>query len=261
MLLGISDALDSVRSEVNSDLPFYSRALESAFRDAAPVFVRQEYADFFWNCATTIPGWAQTIFVQSAAAESIGSKTLYEYFQSVRNFSAAEDGLLRHSRDEARHSRIFLNLVELTFPSFLPAEEATKIRQSLFTPPTKHEKSQINLPTPILLNYLALINQAEIRTLINLHLIAPIFYTLAPAEHRDRVADLLQSLQKDEVAHISYTARIIDDAARSGDEAFVFSMYQRNMEEFGEYSQKGLEEAIKKHGGSDFSHLLLLKSD
>ena len=29
MLIGITDALDAVRSKVNDDLPFYSRALET----------------------------------------------------------------------------------------------------------------------------------------------------------------------------------------------------------------------------------------
>lgn len=257
MLMGIDDALSAVRGHLNDDLPLYSEALEGALKSVNPVFTRPEYAEFFWNCAKSTPGWIQTIFVQSAVAESIGSRNIFSYWQSVHGNKEVEDGLLWHAKDEARHSRIFLTLVDLTFPGFIPEQDRRDIEDSLYVVPRNHlQKVERKLPEPILLNYLATVNIAEIRTLINLHLLAPIFYTFAPADQKDKVMRLLQSLQKDEIKHISYTAKIINESAHESGKQFIGSMYRKNLQEFGDYSSRGLQEAIKMYGGGEFFDLL-----
>lgn len=256
MATSIADAMFAIKERIGNDLPVYSDALEVAFRDVNPVFVRKEYSDFFWECSKAIPGWLQTIFVHSAVAESIGSKTLLSYWESVQDNKEAEEGLLWHARDEARHSRIFLRLVDLSFPTFVLPKDRQEIEASLHKFPETIKKSERRLPEPILLNYLALINMAEIRTLINLHLLAPIFYTLSPKENKDRVANLLFSLQRDEVSHIAYTAKIINDAGSGKGANYVKEMYKKNLTEFGIYSSKGLEDAVKTYGGGNFLDLL-----
>jgi hypothetical protein len=144
----------------------------------------------------------------------------------------------------------------LTFPEFVPRHEREKIESSLYSLPTDPKKLDRILPEPILLNYLASINMAEIRTLINLHLVAPIFYTFAPAEHKNSVMNLLHSLQSDEIKHISYTAKIINSTAVGSGSVFVKDMYERNLEEFGAYSLRGLEDAVKTYGGGNFFDLI-----
>jgi hypothetical protein len=256
MLTGIGDVLSIVREEVADDLPFYSDALEGALKSVNPVFVREEYAEFFWNCAKTLPGWIQTVFVQSAVAESIGSKNIFSYWQSVHGNEEAETGLLLHARDEARHSRIFLALVDLAFPEFLPAEDRRDIENSLNIIPANPQKRSTAIPEPILLNYLASVNIAEIRTLINLHLLGPIFYSFASDKNKNKVMKLLQSLQKDEVTHISYTAALINSAGRDTGGLPLEEMYKKSLSEFSEYSRRGLEDAVERYGGGPFLRLI-----
>jgi hypothetical protein len=253
---GIENAIEAVKAYLDDDFPFYSDALLPALVRVNPVFIRPKYADFFWNCASTMPGWLPNILVESAIAESIGSKTLLTYWKIVRNNEQAENGLLRHARDEAAHARVFLRLVDLAFPDFVPSEKRHEIDSSLHTIPRDVEKQERRLPEVILLNYLTGINIAELRTLINLHLLAPMFYALTPDENKEAVSRLLNSLQRDEIHHIAYTAKLLDIFGRDGGGNLLNKMYKENLCEFGLYSTRGLEEAVRVHGGSEFFDLL-----
>jgi hypothetical protein len=253
---GIKNAIAAVKAYLNDDFPFYSDALLSAFVRVNPVFARPEYADFFWNCASTIPGWLPNILVESAIAESTGSKTLLTYWKIVRDNEQAENGLLRHARDEAAHARVFLRLVDLAFPDFVPFEKRHEIDSSLHVIPRDVEKEDRRLPEMILINYLTRINMAELRTLINLHLVAPMFYALTPDENKEAVSRLLNSLQGDEIHHIAYTAKLLDFFGRDSGSNLLNKIYKENLYEFGLYSTKGLEEAVRIHGGNEFFDLL-----
>jgi hypothetical protein len=52
-----------------SDCSHYLTALIRAFNAANPIFVHADYERFFWTCATTAPGWVQTVILQSAISE------------------------------------------------------------------------------------------------------------------------------------------------------------------------------------------------
>jgi hypothetical protein len=253
---GIKNAIAAVKAYLDDDFPFYSDALLPALARVNPVFIRPKYADFFWNCATTIPGWLPNILVESAISESIGSKTLLSYWKIVRDNEQAENGLLRHARDEAAHARVFLRLVDLAFPDFVPSEKRHEIDSSLHVIPRDVEKQEGRLSEMLLLNYLTRINIAELRTLINLHLVAPMFYALTSDENKEGVSGLLNSLQRDEIRHIAYTAKLLDSFGRDGGGNQLNKMYKENLCEFGLYSTRGLEEAVRVHGGTEFFDLL-----
>lgn len=253
---GIKNAIAAVKAYLDDDFPIYSEALLPALARVNPVFIRPKYADFFWNCASTIPGWLPNILVDSAISESIGSKTLLTYWKIVRDNEQAENGLLRHARDEAAHARIFLKLVDLAFPDFVPSEKRQEIDSSLYTIPHDVEKQEGHLSDIILLNYLTRINIAELRTLINLNLVAPMFYALTPDGNKEAVSGLLNSLQRDEIRHIAYTAELLDIFGRDGGGDQLNKMYMENLCEFGLYSTRGLEAAVRVHGGVEFFDLM-----
>ena len=253
---GIKNAIAAVKEYLNEDFPFYSDALLSAFVRVNPVFTRPKYADFFWHCGSTIPGWLPNILVESAIAESIGSKTLLTYWKIVKDNEQAENGLLRHARDEAAHAHVFLRLVDLAFPDFVPFEKRHEIDSSLHKIPGNIEKEERRLPEMMLINYLTRINMAELRTLINLHLLAPMFYALTPDENKEAVSRLLNSLQRDELHHIAYTAELLEIFGRDSGGSLLNVIYKENLYKFELYSTQGLEEAIRAHGGNEFFDLL-----
>ncbi|ULO24733.1 hypothetical protein [Methylocystis sp. SB2] len=237
----------------------YLSSLLHAFDAAEPIFIHPDYEKFFWTCTTTVPGWVQSVILQSAISESDGSTSLFKMWQAITYNKEVEDGLLAHAKDEARHSRVFFHLVKNVFPAFIPEDKANKIFSHLIEfKDGCFEKSGLALPENITIDYLVQINLSEVRTLMNLHLIAPILYSLASEDKKEYVEMQLKSLQHDELRHISYTARLMEGWASSGDDKLVTELFLRNMSEFNEYTVRGTEKAIEAYGQGKFPTLLRL---
>lgn len=254
----VRNSLKAIELSVN-DCSHYLSALIRAFNAAEPIFVHPDYEKFFWTCATTAPGWVQTVVLQSAISESDGAGLLYRTWQAITYNREVEDGLLAHAKDEAYHSRIFLQLVRNVFPGYMTAGQASEIRSTLCQiKEAEIKKSGLHLPEEIAIDYLVQINLAEVRTLMNLHLFAPILWTLAPLDRKDGVEKQLRSLQRDELRHISYTGRLMEAWAANGDAKLVSDLFARNMSEFNTYTVLGTKKAIEEYGQGKFPSLLEL---
>jgi hypothetical protein len=252
----VRQSLKAIEQSVD-DCSHYLSALAGAFNAAQPIFVHADYEKFFWLCATTAPGWLQTVVLQSALSESDGAGLLFKTWAAITYNKEVEDGLLSHAKDEAYHSRVFLQLVKDVFPNYLKPEQADEIRSSLIVR-NDVEKSGLHLPEDIAVDYLVQINLSEVRTLMNLHLIAPLLCTLAPSDRREIVEKRLRSLQTDELRHISYTAHLMEGWATSGDAELVADLFARNMGEFNTYTVMGTKRAIEEYGQGKFPSLLEL---
>lgn len=252
----VRHSLRAVERNVD-DCSHYLSSLIRAFNSARPIFVHPDYEEFFWTCAATAPGWIQTVILQSAISESDGAKLLFKTWQAINYNNEVETGLLAHAKDEAYHSRIFLQLVSKVFPNYMTRAQAAEIRSGLYRIDSmKIQKSGLHLPEEIAIDYLVQINLSEVRTLMNLHLIAPVLCRLAPIDQREAVEKQLRSLQRDELRHISYTARLMEGWASAGDEKLVANLFARNMDEFNTYTVLGTKKAIEEYGQGKFPTLL-----
>jgi hypothetical protein len=65
----------------------------------------------------------------------------------------------------------------------------------------------------MLVDYMMQLNIVEMRTRKNLLMMAPMYYQLTPKENQSSVERILKSLERDEMSHISYTARVIESYA------------------------------------------------
>jgi hypothetical protein len=237
----IESALRSVHDYLGQSCPHYQRALQHALATTRPIFVEPVYVKHFWDLAVRQRGWLQTVIVDSAIAESEGSRRLLRYWQLMRNDEPGAREVLWHARDESRHAGLFINLVELAFPGFLPPEQKEEITSGFHSIPTNPDKAEGKLTEDILYSYVASINMAEIRTLINLHLVAPLFYELSPRNSKDEVREILCSLQRDEIRHIAYTAKLYEQHAEDVGEDVAAEKYEAHLIEFGNQSLSGLD--------------------
>lgn len=252
----VRNALDAIATGIGG-CKHYGDSLLRALDDTKPIFTLPAYESFFWQCATTVPGWVQSVLIESAVSESFGSQRLRTIVQAIDYNKDAEDGMTVHAKDEAYHSRLFLKLVRDAFPFYISDADFQNLQASFTPVDAAIPKSGLHLPEDVLIDYLVQINLSEVRTLMNLHLLAPILWGCAPPEKRERVITMLQSLQRDEIRHITYTAHLMEGWAAGGDADLVKSLFSRNMSEFNTYSADGTKAAVQQYGQGQFPALLL----
>ncbi len=115
----------------NDDLSRYTVLMKDAFQQVGPIFTKPQYVDFFWHCASTVPGWIAEVVLANADAESQGAKKLVDLWKSTTIDKEIEDSILFHAKDEARHSHLFVKLDSIAFPESNTDGELSKIK-SLF---------------------------------------------------------------------------------------------------------------------------------
>ncbi len=193
----------------------------------------------------------------NASKESEGSTKLFALWKQVGQNEAVEKGVLVHARDESRHAQLFVELSGRAFPMMFRPSDLERFRASLpdvrRSSPVKSEKS---IGEPELIDHLVQMNIGEIRTRIHVHLLAPVISVMAPESERDRVRTTLTCLERDEVRHIGYTAKLMENWARGGDAKLVRGLYKRRLHEFNIITLRESEAAVRSYGQGRFPELL-----
>jgi hypothetical protein len=254
---GPDQLLEAVRTLVNADLPIYSDSLTAAFSECDPVFTRDGYCDFFWHCASTVPGWLAQVILANAEAESQGSAKLLKLWERVDYNAVVEKEILIHGKDESRHSRLFLDLVQLSFPGVADEAFIAGLRSSLpDIRKREYAKTGTVLAETALIDALVQMNIAEIRTRIHIELFAPLIYGLTPAENRESCVRILRGLARDEVRHVGYTARLMEQWAQAGSSNLIRELYTRRLRDFHAITIAQTEGAVRAFGQGRFPELL-----
>ena len=71
-MTAVQSVLAAIRDFSNADFSHYTETLKTAFSEVDPLFVRPKYADFFWHCSTTVPGWLPHIVLASPRRRAMG---------------------------------------------------------------------------------------------------------------------------------------------------------------------------------------------
>jgi hypothetical protein len=165
--------------------------------------------------------------------------------------------VLRHAKDESRHSRLFLELSRVAFPTAVDDSLVQRLDEAL--PDVRRrtpQKSAVRIPGELLIDHLVQMNIGEIRTRIHVQLLAPVVHALAPPEGRRRVRQILDGLVLDEVRHIGYTARLMERWASSGDAQLVRDLYAERLQDFHRITIEETESAVRAYGQGRFPELL-----
>jgi hypothetical protein len=253
----LQNTLRLVRQHTGQDLPQYTECVQQAFAEVDPVFLRPRYSEFFWHCSSTVPGWLPQVALGNAQAESDGSAKLLNLWQDMDFDREIEDQVLFHATDEARHSRLFVKLVEMTFPGVFDEGFLSRYRGAL----TKIDKAKLIksatlIDAEALIDHLVQMNMGEIRTRLHMELIAPVLHAFTPDDSKGTLQQVLQGLAHDEVVHIGYIAGILERMCSSGDRELVQSLYTRRLHDFNVFTRDQTEGAVAQFGSGRFPDLL-----
>jgi len=248
--------LRDLRKFADDDLPNYTDCLTAAFANTEPVFVRERYGEFFWHCATSVPGWLGAVVLANAAAESDGSAKLLRLWQGTADTHVGRK-VFAHAEDEAGHSRLFVELAGAAFPSIgsreiirALASGLTKVDGRMLT------KSSIPLDHVLVVDHLVQMNIGEIRTRAHMHLIGPAVLSAAPESKQAWVGRTLDRLGGDEVRHVGYTARLMEGWCRDGLKSRIRDLYSTRLREFNDITVSQTEAAVRTYGMGQYPDLL-----
>jgi len=253
----IDEILLQLKEFSDDDLSMFSVILKDSFKQVSPVFTKPKYVEFFWHCASTVPGWIGEVVLANAEAESQGSKKLLDLWKSTIVNKEIEDSILYHAKDESRHSHLFIKLFLIAFPETNSSRGVSKIRDEL----TKIDnrdliKDSMTVSDDELLDHLIQMNMGEIRTLVHMHFLGPIIYAMTPKEDKGKVNKILQGLAQDEVIHIGYTSKLIEDWCRDNNYERANHLYKYRLMDFHKLTISQTESTVRQYANNKYPMLL-----
>ena len=204
----------------------YTNFLREVCRIHPPPHGMAWYGDIYRQFACQ-PEWFSKSLIVNADREGFSSREIYKFSRLIEDREIAEL-VCSHSIDESRHSKIFISILDLLFPTKIEADFRAKLK-ALSPGYTKHERSSIDL-TPseqimeqrLVVDALIQINLIEIRALILLFLLRPLLQAYASTVRcSKKLARISESLIGDEINHIKYSAYCIEKHINSGNREWV----------------------------------------
>jgi hypothetical protein len=233
--------LDALSVHGGAAWQHYRDALTTACRRAPPPFGTKAYREIYRDVAKD-PGWMAISLIQNAQGEGEGSGNLWDLAACTPDPRVAAQ-VKAHAIDESRHAKAYVAMLGLTFPGVVDDEFHAQLTSlspgyTQRSPLEPHEGSPY--ASAITLDDLIQMNIAEIRTLVHHILQRPILLAYCAPERRHRLSRLHDRLRQDELLHISYTARLIDEFARRGQVALVKRLMQERMSDFNAITNEDL---------------------
>lgn len=201
--------------------PFYEQALQRACSCVPPPYSMQWFGETFRHKGRDA-SWFAGLLVSDAHMEGYSAGRLWQYAERIADPGLSE-GMLRHARDEAKHSQLFGRVVVDVFPQLQSAELSGQLAS--FVPQFPVAAGTLTEAPAFeeLLNSLILINLYEIKALVLGQLLLPLALAHAPEANKKRVSKMLEGILRDEVYHVRYSADFIEAACVAGHQAYVFS--------------------------------------
>lgn len=225
--------LDALRNAGAGPLHGYAVALTAAEEAAPPPFGEAWYGKKYRRLAAD-PSWLAHSLVTNASIEGDGARKLWKIAAASPNADTARQ-IKRHALDESRHARLYVGMMRLAFPGAVtePLMAAFKALSPGYRPQDELPFSSPATEEEELDDFIQM-NLGEIRTRIHQLLLRPMIRAHANAPRVENVSAVVESLLRDETAHILYTARLIDDACQRGHGGLVQRTMAARLAEFNE---------------------------
>ncbi|MHC5131828.1 hypothetical protein ACYSTU_11850 [Pseudomonas glycinis] len=204
--------------------PLYEQALRNACSSVPPPYGMKWFGEEF-RIKGRDASWFGGLLISDAHMEGYSAGRLWQYGERISD-KALSEGMLRHARDEAKHSKLFGKILVEVFPQVQSAELSEKLRSfvplfpvpngALIEPPGFEE----------LLNSLILINLYEIKALVLGRLLSPLALAHAPEMNRLKISKMLGCILNDEAHHVKYSADFIEAACAAGYHDYVCSAFE-----------------------------------
>lgn len=231
----------ALRAHGGAEWPHYRDGLITACRKAPPPFGTREYGDIYRDAARD-PRWMVHSLVQNAEGEGEGARHLWDLAACTPDARVSAQ-VKAHAIDESRHSRAYVAMLDLAFPGVIDDESRAQL---VALSPAYTQRSPLEpregspYASPINLDDLIQMNIAEIRTLVHHLLQRPVLLADCAPEQGRRLAHVLDSLRRDEIGHIAYTAALIEESARRGKAGVVKRLMQERMSDFNAITNQDL---------------------
>lgn len=246
----VDQIIDIARVALNErnprgSFPNYMNALTSALRTSPPPFGDPEYRQVFREAASDAEWLARSLIVNSER-EGDGATRLWSMSACAPN-QREKELLKRHAIDESGHSLGYLRLLDLTFPDAVSDEFREELDQLSPHYNVKQEPKPVEgspyARVPSIDDYIQM-NIAEIRTTIHHIMQREALANYCPPENVKRMRAILDMLMRDELAHVAYTAELIEEKAAEKDVDALIVNFDKRMHDFGEITRAELKDEI-----------------
>lgn len=213
--------------------PTYLSALDRALREEPPPYGTDDYSDVY-HAASANGQWLAISLITNAEREGDGATRLWSL--AACSIDSEEQQLLkRHAVDESSHALAYLALLDLSFPDAV----APSFRSDLKRLSPGYSIKQQPFPVdgspyaraPSIDDYIQM-NIAEIRTTIHHTMQRSALATHCPASNLPRVTKILDSLLRDELSHVAYTAVLIERKAECVDPGAFQALFSKRLRDF-----------------------------
>ena len=226
-------------------LPVYQQSLIQACGEFPPPFGTPQYGEVYREAASDA-AWLAVSLITNAEREGDGAQRLWSLAACTEDPVIAAQ-IKQHAIDESNHSRIYLKLVDLVFGDAVESDFRAQLESlspgyTRFMTPTP--KAGSPFAHPITLDDLVQMNIAEIRTTIHHLLQRPMLRAHCPPESHSRVGRLQRCLLRDEVKHVVYTAKLIEDYSSHAGMDTVLQLVSQRLRDFNEVTLSELEKRV-----------------
>lgn len=225
------------------ECPRYLAALDRALRDEPPPYGARDYEDIY-RAASADGQWLAISLITNAEREGDGATRLWSLAFCATD--AEEKQLIkRHAVDESSHALAYLALLDFTFPGAVT--ETFRAELNGVSPGYSMSHELFAVPgspyarVPTVDDYIQM-NIAEIRTTLHHLMQRSAIAAHSPPESAARSLRLLESLLRDELSHVAYTAVLIERHAEHASEEALHALFRRRVRDFNEITRKELGE-------------------
>jgi hypothetical protein len=227
------------------ECPTYFKALEKALREEPPPFGMKAYSDIYRR-ASEDAKWMAISLITAAEREGDGAKRLWSL--AACSVNEEEQRLLkRHAVDESKHALLYLALLDLSFPNAVESSFHSELRKlspgyTIEQPLFAVEGSPYSR-APSVDDFLQM-NIAEIRTTIHQAMQRQALNKHCPANNLPRLTRILDSLRRDELSHVAYTAVLIERKAYGVEQSRVSNLFCKRFRDFNDITTQELGDKI-----------------
>lgn len=226
----------------HSPCPSYMTTVQRATGMFPPPYADERYAVDYQRQACD-PSWLSSCLVANAVKEADGARQLSLFAGRIPpDRPALADAIIRHATDEAKHARVFLELVYTVFPEAEISDRlSSDLQAHLPSPPIRIVVSdRAFYSVDQLIDEISQINIGEIRTRINQLILRSVLVAHAPLAQQMRARQIICNLLRDEQKHIAYTAEILESFVLNGHGEFFDDIYLHRFCRFNERTVREL---------------------
>ena len=217
-----------------TECPKYLAALDKALWEEFPPFATQLYADMY-KAASASGQWLAMSLITNAKREGDSATRLWSMAACSDDNPKEQQLLKRHACDESSHALAYLALLDLCFPEAVEPDFRAELNQLSPHFAMGQELAAIEgspyARKPSVDEYMQM-NVAEIRTTIHHLMQRKALAEHCPAENMGRVTKILDSLLRDELSHVAYTAELIERKSREAEAKEIEGLFCKRVRDF-----------------------------